>query len=71
MDVHPSMKLEIAHIRNEERLLRGLALYEALRARDDLSAEPAAQGFRGRIRILDRLRRRDLAVTGTPARPTV
>jgi hypothetical protein len=66
---HPFTQYEIARARDEERLLRGLAAY---RVRDERSAESVSTtGSGGRLRILDRLRRRDVRVTGSPARPAV
>ena len=69
MEIHPWTMHEIARARNEERLLRGLAAYQALRIREEKSAESAATtGSGGRIRILDRLLRRE---TRAPARPAI
>lgn len=66
MDIHPYTKYEIAMARHEERVLRGLAAYYAMRARDEQSAEMAVAGSSGgRIRILDRLRRREVGVRGS------
>jgi hypothetical protein len=57
MSIHPWTKYEIAHSRHEERVLRGLAAYEALRARqealEDVGEQPA-----GRSRLLDRILQR-------------
>jgi len=72
MDIHPWTMYEIAQARHEERVLRGLAAYQALRAREERSDESVATaGSKGRIRILDRLRRRETGVAGSPARPAV
>ncbi len=72
MDIHPWMKYEIAQARHEERVLRGLAAYQVLRMRQEQSAEKAAvAGSGGRFRILDRLRRREAAVTSSSVRPAV
>jgi len=72
MDIHPWTMYEIAQARHEERVLRGLAAYQALRAREERSDESVATaGSRGRVRILDRLRRRETGVAGSPARPAV
>jgi hypothetical protein len=68
MDIHPWTKHEIVQARHEERVLRGLAAYHALRGVDE---QTAARAPGGRIRILDRLRRRDVSVTGSSARPVV
>jgi hypothetical protein len=67
MDTHPFTMHDIARARSEERLLRGLAAYHALRVRDERSAESVSAGSGGRLRILDRLRRRDVRVTGSTA----
>jgi hypothetical protein len=72
MIAHPWTHHDIARARDEERLLRGLAAYQALRVRDEQSAESvSATGSGGRLRILDRLRRREVGVTASPARPAV
>ena len=72
MDIHPWTMYEVARARDEERLLRGLAAYHVLRARDEQSVEASAEGpSRRRIRILDRLRRRDVGVTGPVTRSAV
>lgn len=63
MDIHPYTKYEIAQARHEERILRGLAAYHALRVRDEPDAQSALGRAGGRIRILDRLRRREAGVT--------
>jgi len=72
MDIHPWTAHEIATARHEERILRGLAAYQALRVREEQSAEAAAvAGSGSRFRILDRLRRREVAVASSTARPAV
>lgn len=72
MGIHPWTKYEIARARDEERLLRGLAAYQALRAREEQAAElVATAGSGGRMRILDRLRRRDVGIAGSSVRPAV
>jgi hypothetical protein len=71
MDIHPWTKHDIVQARHEERVLRGLAAYEALRGRSEQPAESVAGMRGGRIRILDRLRRRDVGVTGSATRPVV
>jgi environmental stress-induced protein Ves len=72
MGIHPWTKYEIAQLRHEERVLRGLAAYQALRFREEQSAEAATvAGSGGRFRILDRLRRREAAVTRSSVRPAV
>ncbi|MGH3135866.1 MAG: hypothetical protein ACRDPV_05165 [Gaiellaceae bacterium] len=71
MDIHPWTAHEIATARHEERILRGLAAYQALRVREEQSAEAAVAGTRGRFAILDRLRRREAAVAGSSARPAI
>lgn len=72
MDIHPWTKYEIAQARHEERVLRGLAAYNALRGQDRLSAESGSTGASGgRLRIIDRLRRRDARLAGSSTRPAV
>jgi len=72
MDMHPWTAYEIATSRHEERILRGLAAAQALRVREEQSAEAAAvAGSGSRFRILDRLRRREAAVASSTARPAV
>ena len=71
MDIHPYTKYEIARARDEERLLRGLAAYHAMRASNGNDAQASVTGEAGgRLRILDRLRRRTVAATGPSASST-
>ncbi len=68
MDIHPWMKYEIAQARHEERLLRGLAAYHALRVQNEQKAERVAEsGSTGPIRLLDRLLRREARARARPA----
>ena len=68
MDIHPWTQHEIAQARHEERLLRGLAAYHALRAQKERAAEVVAgSGSAGRIRLLDRLLRREVRACARPA----
>ena len=62
MDIHPWTKYEVAHQRHEERLLRGLAAYDALRGQEESSPEMGPRRL-GRIRVLDRLLRRQVEVS--------
>ncbi len=68
MDIHPWMKYEVAQARHEERILRGLAAYHALRVQKEQKAERLAEnGSTGRIRILDRVLRREARARARPA----
>ena len=71
MDVHPWMKYEVAAARDEERLLRAMAAYKALRGADGGAFEPAVESRAGRMRLLDRLLRREIGSVAAPARPAV
>lgn len=61
MDVHPWTKYEVTQLRHEERVLRGLAAYHALRGQDESSPEVGLRPA-GRMRVLDRLLRRHARV---------
>ena len=72
MDIHPWTMYEIAQARHEERVLRGLAAYQALRAREEREAELGVETRSARrVRLLDRLRRREVGVAGSSARPAI
>jgi len=68
MDIHPWTQHEIAQARHEERILRGLAAYHALRTQNERKAEARVEsGSAGRIRLLDRLLRREVRACARPA----
>ncbi len=68
MVIHQWTQQEIAQARHEERILRGLAAYQVLRAQKERAAEAVAQsGSAGRIRLLDRLLRREARPRARPA----
>jgi len=71
MDTHPWTKYELAAARNEERLLRAMAAYKSLRGADGGAIESVVESRSGRIRLLDRLLRREVGAVHTPARPAV
>jgi len=71
MDIHPWTKYEVAAARDEERRLRAMAAYKALRGADGGAIEGAVESRSSRARLLDRLLRRELAGTRAPARPAV
>ena len=71
MDMHPWTKYEVAQARDEERLLRAMSAYRALRSRDDATVDLGVESRAGRIRFLDRLLRREIGVARAPARPAV
>ena len=72
MDIHPWTKYEIAHARHEERVLRGLGAYQALRAREEQAVErDVERDSAGQIRFLDRLLRREAARTHAHAREAI
>lgn len=68
MDIHPWTKYDIAQARDEERLLRAMATYRSLRGSDGGAADPVAERHSGRIRLLDRMLRREVGAR-LPARP--
>jgi hypothetical protein len=63
MDVHPWTKYEIARARDEERLLRAMSAYHALRGRDGGAEGLVVESRSGRTRFLDRILRRELVAT--------
>lgn len=68
MDIHPWTKYEIAAARDEERRLRAMAAYKALRGADGGAVGIAAESRSAR-RLLDRLLRREVGVaTRAPVR---
>lgn len=67
MDIHPWTKYDIAQARDEERLLRAMATYRSLRGADGGAIDAVAAGRSGRIRLLDRMLRREVG-TRVPAR---
>jgi hypothetical protein len=69
MDIHPWTKYEIAQARDEERLLRAMAAYRSLRGADGGAVDTAVESRSGRIRLLDRLLRRELGAVRAPVRP--
>ena len=69
MDIHPWAKYEIAQARHEERVLRAMAAYNALRGKDGGAGDLGVESRAGRIRFLDRLLRRELGAARAPARP--
>ena len=71
MDIHPWTKYEVAQARHEERLLRAMAAYKAFRGADGGAIDTAVESRSGRIRLLDRLLRREVGIAHAPARPAV
>lgn len=72
MYVHPLMRHEVARARDEERLVRSLAAYRAMRAQEEQSPQAAVAGMsKDRLRILDRLRRRWIGTARTTTGPAV
>jgi hypothetical protein len=70
MDMHPWTKYDVAAGCDAERQARALAAYHALRGADGGMADIAAESRSARIRLLDRLLRREIGVA-RPARPVV
>ena len=69
--MHPFTSNDVAKARSDEKLARGLAAYRALSAQEEQAAGSGAEaGTAGRLRLVDRLRRRD-ADTPAPARPAI
>ena len=71
MDIHPWTKYEIARARDEERLLRAMSAYKALRGQEGGAADLGVESPAGRIRLLDRILRREVGAARVPARPAV
>ena len=69
MDVHPWTKYEVARARDEERYLRAMSAYRALRSQDDSVIGLGVESRSGRIRFLDRLRRREVGAARAQVRP--
>ena len=67
MVIHPWTQHEIAQARHEERILRGLAAYHALRARNEREAELGVESRARGIPLLDRLLRREVRARARPA----
>lgn len=68
MDIHPWTKYDVARARDEERLLRAMAAYKALRGADGGAIDPLVES-RSTRRFLDRLLRREIGAVRAPARP--
>lgn len=60
MDIHPWTKYDIARARDEERLLRAMATYRSLRGADGGALDSMVESPSGRIRLIDRLLRREV-----------
>jgi hypothetical protein len=71
MSMHPWTMYDVARGRDEERHLRAMAAYKALRSRDDVAADLSVESRAGRIRLLDWILRREVGVAQVPARPAV
>jgi len=71
MDIHPWTKYEIARARDEERLLRAMSAYKALRGQDGGAADLGVESRASRIRLLDWILRREVGAARVPARPAV
>ena len=66
--MHPFTSNDIAKARSDEKLARGLAAYQSAERPGERAAEWPEAGTAGRLRLVDRLRRRG-ADTPVPARP--
>ena len=71
MVMHPWTKYEVARARDDERLVRAMAAYKALRGQDGGAAGLGVESGAGPIRLLDRLRRREVGATRAAVRPAV
>ena len=71
MDIHPWTKYEVAAVRDEERRLRAMAAYHALRGADGGLVDVAVESRSSRGRLLDRLLRREIVGVRVPAKPAV
>ena len=68
---HPWTNHDIAASRDEERRLRAMAAYKALRGADGGALDIGVESRSARIRLLDRLLRRDVIAVRSTARPAV
>ena len=68
--MHPFMSNDLAKARSDEKLARGLAAYRALSLGDGHADSDAEVAAPGRIRLVNRLRRRT-ARAQAPARPAI
>ena len=66
MDIHPWTKYEVAAMRDEERRVRAMSAYRALRGADGGAIEPMVESRSHRVRLLDRLLRREFGALPTP-----
>jgi len=64
--MHPLTQNEIAKARSEEKLARGLSAYRAMRLLDERSDLGDDLAPERRYRLLERLRRRELARMSVP-----
>ena len=71
MDMHPWTMYDIARARDEERYLRAMSAYKALRSRDDDAADLGVESRASRVRLLDWILRREVGAARVPARPAV
>lgn len=71
MDMHPWTMHDIARARDEERLLRAMAAYKSLRGYDYGADGLVVESRSRRARLVDRLRRREIAPAQAPARSAV
>jgi hypothetical protein len=71
MVMHPWTKYDVARARDDERHLRAMAAYQALRGKDGGAVDLGVESRAGRIRLLDRILRREVGAVRAPVRPAV
>jgi hypothetical protein len=69
MDMHPWTTYEIAAARHEERMLRAMSAYKALRGADPGADDVLVPSRRSRLGILDRLLRREVGAAPRATSP--
>lgn len=67
MESHAWTKYELSRARDEERLLRAMSAYRALRGADGGVEGLAVESRAGRTRLLDRILRREVLATRSAA----
>ena len=71
MDIHPWVRYEVAAARDDERRLRAMAAYHALRGADGGAVDLGVERRTVRTRLFDRVFRREAGAAGVfRSRPT-
>jgi len=69
--MHPWTQYDVARGRDEERHLRAMAAYKALRGQDGGAVDLGVESRAGRIRLLDWLLRREVGAVRSDVLPAV